>query len=275
MAFFYLLGSLGSYQSFGAVLLSEDQTVIFDGGLMEEASQILTLLESNGRDRVDAWFFTHPHHDHIGAFFALHNQKKVPPLGRLYAAFPDQETLERCPAHRAHGGVEREMWNALPDVLAQYKDRYTPICRGDAFSFGEVRVRVLRTINPNFDVKRNFINNSSAVLMIEGPKKKILLLGDLGEEGGEELLRMYPPEALRADYTQMAHHGQLGVNRSFYEAVRPACCLWPTPACIWENDGGAGPDTGKWKTLETRKWMEEMGVREHLVAKDGTARIEI
>ena len=31
---------------------------------------------------------------------------------------------------------------------------------------------------------------------------------------------------------------------------------------------GGGIGSGPWLTLETRKWMDELGVKEHYVAKD-------
>ena len=56
----------------------------------------------------------------------------------------------------------------------------------------------------------------------------------------------------------MAHHGQQGVTEKFYRHISPQVCLWPTPEWLWNNDIGAGFDTGPYKTLETRGWMEKM-----------------
>ena len=101
----------------------------------------------------------------------------------------------------------------------------------------------------------------------------MLVLGDAGVEVGEEIMRTVPREDLAADFTQMAHHGQKGVSEACYAYIRPRRCIWPTPAVIWDNVGPDGPGTGKWDTLETRRWMAKLGVTEHIAAKDGTARI--
>ena len=151
--------------------------------------------------------------------------------------------------------------------------RYTKFEVGDAFSFGEASFHVLRVHDPSFDLKKNYVNNSSAVFRLDTPKKRVLFLGDLGARGGELLMEALPAEEFYADYTQMAHHGQKGVNRAFYEYVKPRRCIWPTPEKIWDNVGEDGVGTGKWDTAETRKWMDEMGVAEHIVEKDGTAVI--
>ena len=101
--------------------------------------------------------------------------------------------------------------------------------------------------------------------------KRLLFLGDLGVEGGNRLLNEYRnnPGELRADIVQMAHHGQSGVDRNVYEAVRPTICLWCAPAWLWNNDNGGGVNSGNWKTLEVRNWMRQLGAKTHVVAKDG------
>ena len=72
----------------------------------------------------------------------------------------------------------------------------------------------------------------------------------------------------------MAHHGQQGVTKEFYAVASPTVCLWPTPDWLWDNNaGGRGKNTGPWKTLETRAWMEEMGIDKHYVSKDGLIKM--
>ncbi len=118
------------------------------------------------------------------------------------------------------------------------------------------------------------VNNSSAVWRVDGGGKSVLFLGDLGVEGGKKLLAGPSRSRLEADYVQMAHHGQQGVSEEFYKAVKPKCCLWPTPGWLWENDRGKGRNSGPWKTLEVRAWMEKLNVQKHYVAKDGLQRID-
>ena len=67
----------------------------------------------------------------------------------------------------------------------------------------------------------------------------------------------------------IAHHGQYGVNRDVYAAINPQIALWPCPQWLWDNDNGGGIGSGDWKTLETRQWMEELGVRVNYCIKDG------
>ncbi|MBR7165085.1 MAG: MBL fold metallo-hydrolase [Clostridia bacterium] len=271
---FFLLGNNTEYQMFGALILTERYALVVDGGLMEDAPALYELIRQKGINQINAWFFTHPHHDHLGAFMAFCRDYKDVAVEKIYQNFPDRKTLRECPAHKAHGGIERQMWEEIWDLLeGEFKERTVTLRQGDAFSFDELTLNVLRVYNPTFDRKRNFVNNSSAVFRLDTPLRRLLLLGDLGVEGGEELMRIVTPEDLKADFTQMAHHGQKGVTRACYEYIRPKRCIWPTPATIWDNVGEEGIGTGKWDTLETRVWMEEMGVREHIIAKDGTFKL--
>ena len=94
-------------------------------------------------------------------------------------------------------------------------------------------------------------------------QKSVLFSGDLGIEGGDKLLTSKYKDRLRSDYIQMAHHGQGGTNKDFYEAVGAKYCIWPTPIWLWNNDSGEGKGSGSWQTLEVREWMDELGVIKH------------
>ena len=107
------------------------------------------------------------------------------------------------------------------------------------------------------------------------PKQSILFLGDLGVEGGRRVMEKVSADKLKADYLQMAHHGQNGVDRAFYERVNPTVCLWPTPDWLWNNNQGKGDDTGPYNTISTRAWVHEMGVKQHHVMKDGLAEFRL
>ena len=76
-----------------------------------------------------------------------------------------------------------------------------------------------------------------------------------------------------SDYTQLAHHGQNGVSEKFYQYIKPRRCLWATPEWLWNNDNGNGYDSGPYATVKTRQLMENFGVTEHFVGKDGITEI--
>lgn len=132
-------------------------------------------------------------------------------------------------------------------------------------------IKVLR--EPDESITSNAYNNSSVVYRLESEGKSMLFLGDLGVEGGRQLLEQVPHELIKSDFVQMAHHGQCGVEKSVYEVINPDYCFWCTPSWLWDNDAGRGYDTHSWKTIVTRGWMSEIGIKWHYVSKDGTHEV--
>jgi hypothetical protein len=62
----------------------------------------------------------------------------------------------------------------------------------------------------------------------------------------------------------MAHHGEGGVGKKFYQSIQFKACLWPTTKNILQK-GGAGI---------TMQWMKELGIKKHFISPDGIAVIE-
>lgn len=271
MSRLYFLGNTTRVQMFGMVIVSEGKTVVIDGGSFGDNKQLAELLYEVSGGHVDAWFFTHPHHDHIGAFYKIMKHPSEIAVDNIYHRFPSLDMLKEY-GSRYEGEIS--LWEGLFELFeGELKDRIHLFDVGDELKFGDVKISVLRVFNE--EILENFVNNSSAVLRIDGESASVLILGDLGREGGNEVKAKCTLESLTTDYTQMAHHGQNGVKRDFYEHIMPKKCVWPSPDWLWNNDNGEGFDTGPWQTVRTREWMDALGVSEHIIEKDGTQIIEI
>lgn len=268
---FYFLGNSTRIQMFGCVVKTKSKTFVIDGGTEGDGPQLFSLLNKISDSHVDAWFFTHPHHDHIGAFADVLKKHPDVSVDRVLFNFPEVDMLEK---YGIRSDKEITLWHEFNELMNfRFKDKYTRVKAGNVFEFDDITLNVLRVYNPS--ITDNFINNSSSVYRIDSPTKKILILGDLGVEGGNEVMNNISADRLYADYTQMAHHGQGGVSKQFYQYIKPSICLWAAPDWLWDNNKGGGIGSGPYLTLETRKWMEELGVTEHIVQKDGTREIII
>ena len=107
---------------------------------------------------------------------------------------------------------------------------------------------------------------------ISGNEKRAFL-GDLGPEGGRDLLKMCG-DKLSSDIVQMSHHGHGGVTEEVYKTIAPKACMWCAPEWLWEEDD-VEHEPELWGTRHQRKWMYNMGVTEHYVTKDGTQEIKL
>lgn len=263
----YQLASQSPSQMMSYLFQSRDGSLaVLDGGCKEDSGHLLKALRLLGGERphISLWLLSHPHHDHIGAFDDLwQHQRDAFTVDKLCCRFPDPALMEDYEPQYAFASWE---FAALSPSL---QDRLHRLSTGERFTVGDFTFHVLFTSDTLY--RRHTGNNVSSVIGVDVLGCRLLFPGDLGEEAQDRLLT--GPQALKADVVQMAHHGQSAVTKDFYRQVSPHLCLWPTPDWLWRNDAGQGEGTGPWTTLETRRWMEELGVVSHLVAKDGDGMV--
>jgi glyoxylase-like metal-dependent hydrolase (beta-lactamase superfamily II) len=249
------------------IMTAANELVVIDGGTHGDAAYLREFIRSRG-NHVHAWLISHTHYDHVGALTEILNTPEHIRIDKIYGTFPDDEWMkihQNANAHRTQLELKEAMEKARQPLLE--------LSPGQTIRFGDITFTILSSINP--ELTMNAVNNQSVTWRVDGGAKSVLFLGDLGEEGGDKLMHGPYGDRLSADYVQMAHHGQEGVKEAFYQAVNPRFCLWPTPGWLWENDKGDGPNSGRWRTLEVRAWMEKLSIEKHYIAKDGLQRIEI
>ncbi|HOB72913.1 MAG TPA: MBL fold metallo-hydrolase [Phycisphaerae bacterium] len=240
--------------------------IVIDGGTTGDGPYLKGFLAALG-GVVDTWIMSHAHDDHFGALTAILATPDAPAIGRMYASLPDMDWLRKY-------GYEQDI-KPYEQFLAAVDKAGLKVVEakvGDTFEIDGVRTEVFGVRNP--EITKNAINNSSMVWRMWDERKSVLFLGDLGEEGGCKLLASPYANRLRADYVQMAHHGQNGVDEDVYRAIQPRYCLWPTPLWLWDNDKGQGKGSGPWKTLEVRAWLDKLPIERHYVMTEGLCRID-
>lgn len=243
-----------------------DKMIVIDGGLGEDAKNLLKYIQ-NHDNKVDYWFLTHNHNDHAGAFVEIMKSDDVQ-VDNIYVSLNEKEWYQVNEPTRA------EFTEALIDTLNEekLKDKVISPELNEKINIDDINVEILGIKNPEFT--ENPGNEQSMVIKFDTGKTKLLILGDTGEKSSEKLL-LNQKDKLKSDIVQMAHHGQAGATEELYKAVNPTICLWPTPEWLWNNDNGNGYGSGKWKILEVRKWIDNIGVRENYVEKDGDIILKI
>lgn len=241
--------------------------IVLDGGTTGDAAYLRGFLGALGNE-VEAWFVTHAHDDHFGALSRLLGEHDAPRIRAVYGSLPD---LEWVKAHGV-GPQDTKPYEEFLEALRKADKWVVDLALGQEMTIDSLRFEVLGVRNP--EITNNALNNSSLVLRVSHEAKSVLFAADLGVEGGRKLLNSPLATRLPSEYVQMAHHGQAGVDEAFYRAVKPTCCLWPTPLWLWDNNSGKGKGSGPWKTLEVRGWMEKMQIRKHYVMTQGLIRIE-
>lgn len=257
-----LLADYDNRQMLSMVLQDKQgNVVVIDGGWDIDAEHLTDVIQQKG-GRVAAWYITHPHSDHVGALVQiLNNPDNKITIDHVYYNLADQSWYEKVEPSRAN--LVTQLRDALATLPA---DRLHVVKKGDEIKTGLITAKVL---NDPYLLDVTSVNNSSVAYKFFLNNVSVLVLGDMGPEAGEILLAQTSTADLKSDIVQMSHHGQYGVNRNVYEAIAPKIALWPCPLWLWNNDGGAGIGSGDWKTLETRQWMDELGVKANYSIKDG------
>ena len=272
MAKLYMLESVRDTINTSFIIEDKGTLIVIDGGYPEESDILYPYLKKLG-GVVKAWFLTHAHDDHISAIFTVLNKYDDIKVEKVYYTFPSDEFLHAAEPKQKYMTM-LDMVHTLRETVENHGADTVDVKEGDVYEFGGIKVRVLLTYDES--VTANPINNSSSVFRFEINGKSIMFLGDLGVEGGERLIAKNSHEMLKADYVQMAHHGQDGVGKEVYEVARPRFCLWCTPSWLWDNKGPEGYDTGNYKTIIVRGWISELHCAEkHYVMKDGTHVIDL
>lgn len=261
-----LLADYDNRQMLSMVLQDKNGSlVVIDGGWDIDADHLSDVIRSKG-GHVSAWFITHPHSDHVGALVKiLNNPDRKITIDNVYYSLADQSWYDKVESSRSV--LVTDLRSALSTLPAA---SLHTVKKGDEIQVGTIKAKVLN--NP-YLLDVTSVNNSSVAYKFFLNDVSILVLGDMGPEAGKLLMEETSAADLKSDIVQMSHHGQYGVSREVYAAIKPQIALWPCPLWLWNNDNGSGIGSGDWKTLETRKWMEELGVKVNYCIKDGDQTI--
>ena len=257
-------------QMMGYIVETEnDNTVVIDGGTKEDTENLIQWINQQGGE-IHSWFITHPHIDHMGAFLKIVKETEIP-INHIYVTLNDLSWYEKSGPTEANEINEvKEFFDVIQN--SRISEIVEEVSLNQNIEIDNLNFEIIGVKNP--EITNNANNNSSMVIKMYTGSQNVLFLADTGEESGKKLLENQS-DKLKADIVQMAHHGQNGVTEDVYKAINPEICLWPTPDWLWNNDAGEGEDSGTWKTKTTRQWINDLGVKQNIIEKDGDQTIEI
>lgn len=166
------------------------ETLIVDGGPAPRSqtrryTRLDEFLLSQGVDRIDAVFLTHPQSDHIGALPQAMERFVV---GHVFEA-----------GRQASGS---ESYLAFDRAAARSGAKRMTLSAGDRVSIGELE---LWTLHPDSHEPSDDVNEDSLVLWMRWNDFDLLLTGDIGAETEARLATRF--ENWDADVLKVPHHG--------------------------------------------------------------------
>ena len=234
-----------------------NKLIIVDSGYPDDAELVYSYIEKFGNGTVDYWFITHPHEDHCGAMIELLKSDKEFNINNLCYNVLSLEYYEKNDPR----GYESE--KNFYEILSNNKINNKIICKQDQeIEIDNLKCDIIRVANPEIETTEGG-NESSMVFKFTATdvNKSMIFLGDIYKKSSEEIMER--PELLKADGVQMAHHGQNGSPKEVYEAIAPDICFFNCPEWLYNNDNGEGYNSGKWKTIEVRGWVDELGAKSY------------
>ena len=248
------------------IITKNKKVVIIDGGLGENKEELENYINKHG-GKVDYWFLTHPHIDHVGAFVEIALEDKIK-IDNIYCSMLGESWYSEKEEERKE---EFEKFFRVLDSRGRIEPNINDIINIDE----DCEVEILWTKNKDVD-EEPFVNNQSMVFKIKGKEESVLILGDTGPKESEFLLYKYKGSGkLKATMVQVSHHGQRGATEELYQEIKPELAFWPTTNWLWLNDSGNGEDTGNYKTKETKKWLDKLNVKENVLAFEGEQELDV
>jgi competence protein ComEC len=213
------------------------KTLVYDVGSRaggEFSSRVLKeALWARGISKVDALIVSHSDIDHYNGVLDL---LESVPVGRILCSrhFPDSR---------------QQLTLKTFEAAAELGVRATTISQGDSLSLDDaVSMRILQ---PFAATSYNSDNAASIVLELEYQQRRILLTGDLDEDGLDELLKQ---PARKVDVLMAPHHGAPSANSlelASWASPTFAIASAPTPAYQKYLESNYGPKTRVVMTSES------------------------
>ncbi|MCR4674775.1 MAG: MBL fold metallo-hydrolase [Lachnospiraceae bacterium] len=247
----YLIGQYasltGDQSSFYTITDTKGHLIVIDGGWKGDSEYVRQVIDYFG-GKVDAWIITHPHFDHVRAFNTLMASENCPEITTIYASEFDYDQYKEEAKNWDH-------FEDFEDFLSVTKDatNLEYLHAGDSLEICGLQVDVYH----DYSTKDggDACNDGSLVFEVTANQQSMLFCGDTGEEQSETIIENYG-EQLSADYLQMGHHGNGGLNEEFYKLVSPSVAFFDAPEWLMNPEGET-----TYTTPENRELMESLGAK--------------
>ncbi len=165
-----------------ALLECDGKYMLIDGGNVADSSLVVSYLQKQGVEELEAVFCSHAHEDHVGGLAGV---LAVYPTAAVYA--PTRTHASKCFDDFVRYTHQQGLEIIIPSV-------------GDVCTLGGASVTVLGPVTSYAD-----INNTSLVLMVQYGQNRFLFTGDMEQEAETDLIDAGTD--LKTDVLKVGHHG--------------------------------------------------------------------
>ena len=167
------------------LLETEGKFMLIDGGNRDDSQLVVSYLEQQGVQELDAVVCTHAHEDHVGG------------LPSVLAVYPTKTVYAPTKTYSSN----------IFDKFVYYTDQQgleiTIPAPGDSFLLGQAKVTIMGPVKSYADP-----NDTSIVLMVDFLKSRFLFTGDMEKEAENDMLDYWGEKYnWNCDVLKSGHHG--------------------------------------------------------------------
>ena len=228
--------------------LSDGSFFIVDGGYyngssVSSAEWLTKTLQQMATDpqniRIAAWYITHPHEDHMGAYCAMAKKiecRRTMTIEKMIVNVPADEHVKSANCSDITSWFDSALNNWTPEQIVKAHP-------GQQFYIANLTLTIYSSpdlVLPQ-DVTFTDLNDLCNVAMVDYMGKRALFMGDSDVIPNPIIARNYT-DTLKADILQLAHHGYSDTNAGVvYDYVHPTIVFWPV--CDEHYNDGKGGGT--------------------------------
>ena len=184
-------------QALSVLVTCDGQSMLYDGGNVEDGSLVVSYLQSKGVSRLEYVICSHAHEDHVGGLAAVLAKF---PAGHVYAPVAQADT--QCFSDFVKYAQQQGLAVEVPSV-------------GTSWQLGSATVQIIGPVAQYDDT-----NDTSLVVRIDYGQTSFLLTGDMEQDAEDDLVASGAP--VDVDVLQVGHHGsETSTGYVFLNAVLP------------------------------------------------------
>jgi len=214
----------------------------YNGGNISSAEWLTKTLQKMASDpkniRIAAWYISHPHEDHMGAYCDMANKlecRKTITIEKMIINVPAEKHVNSANCKAVVGWLN----NALKKWPPKQMIKAHP---GQQFFVADLTLTIYSSpdlVLPQL-VTITDLNDLCTVATVDYMGKRALFMGDSDTIPNPIIARNYTT-SLQADIIQLSHHGYGDTGAGVvYEYVDPTIVFWPVCSAHYDDGSGGG-----------------------------------